>query len=55
MVYKEIIGNELYVYLNGSLLYKRWLDQDKGVVIQGDTPLGRAQGSFKAGDVWQHI
>lgn len=55
MVYKEIIGNELYVYLNGSLLYKRWLDQGKGVVIQGETPLGRAQGSFKAVDVWQHI
>ncbi len=27
MVHKEIHGNELYVYMNGSLLYKRWLGQ----------------------------
>lgn len=50
MIYKEIIGKELYVYLNGSLLYKRWLDQDHGMVIQGG-----AWGSFRASDVWQHI
>lgn len=55
MVYKEIIGNELYVYLNGSLLYKRWLNEQKGIIIQGDTPMGRGQGNFKAVDVWQHI
>lgn len=33
MVYKEIIGRELYVYMNGSLLYKRWLDQDHGMIM----------------------
>lgn len=33
MIYKEIIDNELYVYMNGSLLYKRWLNQNKGIVL----------------------
>lgn len=33
MVHKEIIGNELYVYMNGSLLYKRWLNYDYGMVM----------------------
>ena len=23
---KEIKGNELYVYMNGKLIYKKWLD-----------------------------
>lgn len=23
---KEIRGNELYVYMNGRLIYKKWLD-----------------------------
>ena len=47
MIYKKVIGKELYVYLNGSLLYKRWLDQGYGIIIQGDTPMGRAQGNFR--------
>jgi hypothetical protein len=38
MIYKEIIGKypyrELYVYMNGSLLYKRWLDRNYGRVFQ---------------------
>lgn len=33
MVHKEIIGNELYVYMNGSLLYKRWLNKNHGMVF----------------------
>ena len=33
MIYKEIIGNELYVYMKGELLYKRWLDKDYGMVF----------------------
>lgn len=33
MIHKETIGNELYVYCNGSLLYKRWLEQDYGMVM----------------------
>jgi hypothetical protein len=27
------IGNELYVYFGGRLLYKRWIDQGKGKVF----------------------
>jgi hypothetical protein len=27
------VGNELYVYFGGSLLYKRWIDQGKGRVF----------------------
>ena len=26
MVHKEIVGNELYVYMNGKLTYKKWLN-----------------------------
>lgn len=33
MIYKQIIDNELYVYMNGSLLYKRWLKQGHGIVL----------------------
>jgi hypothetical protein len=25
-IHKEINGNELYLYMNGKLIYKRWLD-----------------------------
>ncbi len=27
------IGDELYVYFGGSLLYKRWLSRDKGRIF----------------------
>jgi hypothetical protein len=30
---KVRIGNELYVYFGGSLLYKRWIDQGYGKVF----------------------
>ncbi len=50
MVVKEIHGNELYVYMNGELLYKRWLDQNHGIIIQNN-----GWGNFRAGDVWQHV
>lgn len=33
MVFKEVIGNELYVYMNGSLLYKRWLKTGQSLVF----------------------
>lgn len=33
MTYKIIIGEELYVYMNGSLLYKRWLTHQYGKVF----------------------
>jgi len=32
-VYTEIIGKELYVYMNGSLLYKKWLDTTQSIVF----------------------
>ena len=33
MVHKQVIGRELYVYMNGSLLYKRWLDYGYGMIM----------------------
>jgi hypothetical protein len=33
MIYKEVNGNELYVYMDGSLLYKRWLNRNYGMVF----------------------
>jgi len=32
-VHKEIIGKELYVYMNGKLLYKRWLDTGQSLTF----------------------
>ncbi|MEO6304471.1 MAG: hypothetical protein ABIP51_14995 [Bacteroidia bacterium] len=50
MIHKEKIGNELYVYMNGDLLYKRWLNQNHGIILQGGS-----WGNFRASDVWQHV
>jgi hypothetical protein len=47
MIHKQIIGKELYVYMNGKLLYKRWLTQNKGIVFCPTF------GAFKASDVEQ--
>ena len=33
MIYKEVKGNELYIYMNGKLIYKRWLKENKGIVF----------------------
>ena len=33
MIIKQQIGNELYVYMNGSLLYKRWLNYRYGMIF----------------------
>jgi hypothetical protein len=33
MITKQIIGKELYVYLNGKLIYKRWLDKQYGMIF----------------------
>jgi len=30
---KVRVGNELYVYFGGSLLYKRWIDRDHGKLL----------------------
>lgn len=32
-VHTEIKGRELYVYMNGSLLYKKWLDTRQSLVF----------------------
>ena len=51
MTHKEIIGNELYVYMNGSLLYKRWLNYGYGMMIASVKPgLDKAQGCYTAKD-----
>lgn len=33
MVYSERIGSEVYVYMNGILIYKKWLNQNNSVVF----------------------
>jgi len=33
MVYSEKIGDEVYVYRNGMLIYKKWLSQNNSVVF----------------------
>lgn len=33
MIIKKVINNELYVWMNGSLLYKRWINQNYGMVF----------------------
>lgn len=33
MVYKEINNKELYIYMNGSLLYKRWIWRGYGMIF----------------------
>ena len=32
-IHKKIEGNELYLYLNGNLIYKRWLDTGQSKVF----------------------
>ena len=32
-IHKEIIGKELYVYMNGKILYKKWLDTGQSLVF----------------------
>ena len=33
MIHKRLIGNELYIYMNGELLIKRWLDAQQTAVF----------------------
>ena len=33
MMVKKIIGKELYLYKDGVLIFKRWLDQKRSVVF----------------------
>ena len=32
-IHKEIKGNELYLYMNGTLLFKRWIKQKYSIVF----------------------
>jgi hypothetical protein len=32
-MYSEKIGNEVYVYRNGNLIYKKWLNQNNSIVF----------------------
>lgn len=41
---KVIVGDELYVYMNGSLLYKRWLHKFYGMIFC-------TLGNFTANDI----
>ena len=50
MIHKERIGNELYVYVNGNLLYKKWINKKHGIIFSGGF-----YGNFRSCDVWQHI
>jgi|TARA_R110000822_G_scaffold152112_9_gene291379 hypothetical protein len=33
MITKEIIGDELYLYRNGILFFKKWISQNRSVVF----------------------
>ncbi len=33
MITKQIVDNQLYVYMNGSLMYKRWIKRDYGMIF----------------------
>jgi hypothetical protein len=37
-VHVENIGNEVYVYMNGSLLYKKWKNNQQSSVIFANNP-----------------
>ena len=34
MIHKEVIKDELYVYINGKLAYKRWIKHGYGRLFQ---------------------
>lgn len=46
MFWKERIGDELYVYYNGQLIYERWLSKNYGQVFC------RGGYSFTARDIY---
>lgn len=33
MIIKQIVDNQLFVYINGQLAYKRWLKLDYGMIF----------------------
>jgi len=40
---KEIVDNQLFIYANGILIYKRWILQDKGRMFYEGESNGRAK------------
>lgn len=39
MMTKEIIDNQLFVYYQGRLIYKRWIWRDRGQMFHGSEGL----------------
>jgi len=38
MITKEIINNQLFVYYNGQLIYKKWLLTGQSIVVEKNGP-----------------
>lgn len=36
MIWKLRLGDELYVYRNGALIFKRWISQSRSIVLHGN-------------------
>lgn len=34
MITKQVVGKELYVFFNGKLIYKRWIDKGYGMIFE---------------------
>ncbi|ANE51300.1 hypothetical protein SY85_13045 [Flavisolibacter tropicus] len=47
MITKVVKDNELYVYYNGKILYKRWLKEGYGKVMDRSPFTARDTESFK--------
>ena len=33
MIHKEIIDNQLFLYMNGNLIFKKWFNNNRSVVF----------------------
>jgi hypothetical protein len=33
MIWKEVVDNQLFVFYNGELIYKKWLNTGRSIVI----------------------
>ena len=33
MIYKQIIDNQLYLFMNGKLIYKKWLNTGQSLIF----------------------
>ncbi len=43
LITKETVGREVYIYFNGVLVYKRWLNYNKGRMFYEGETIGRAK------------